>query len=124
VKPGKIGWVQGTKLAFFEGHKDAYHATAEIKETGDFYSHVSQLYLDKYGYNTPWDGDLEEGQDVADDVDPNEDVDTLSREEGEARAQYYSKLRNVSLPRTQLVRLLTPHPRRLASGITGNTAMS
>lgn len=82
VKPGKIAWVHGTKLVFFEAHKDAFLAAAEIKEMGDFYSRVSQLYLNKYGYNTPWDEDLEEGQDVADDVDPDEDVDSLSREEG------------------------------------------
>ncbi|KAJ7920722.1 hypothetical protein B0H13DRAFT_1867226 [Mycena leptocephala] len=93
VKPGKIGWIHGSKLQFFEVHKDDYLAAAEIKETGDFYSRVARLYLDKYGYNTPWDGDLEEGQDVADDVDPDEDVDSLSSEEGERRAEYFKKLR-------------------------------
>jgi hypothetical protein len=96
VKPGKIGWVHGTKLTFFEGFKDLYLAAAEIKDTGGFYSHVAQKYLEKYGYNTPWAGDLEDGQDVADDVDLDEDVNSLTPEEGEERAVYYAKLRNVS----------------------------
>ncbi|KAJ7843280.1 hypothetical protein B0H13DRAFT_1909423 [Mycena leptocephala] len=94
VKPGKVGWVHGTKLGFFKAYKDEYLAAAEINEGGSFYSRVAHLYLAKYGYNTPWDGDLEEGQDVADNVDPNEDVDGLPAEEGEARAEYFSKLRN------------------------------
>ncbi|KAJ7851697.1 hypothetical protein B0H13DRAFT_1904987 [Mycena leptocephala] len=94
VKPGKVGWVHGTKLGFFKAYKDEYLAAAEINEGGSFYSRVAHLYLAKYGYNMPWDGDLEEGQDVADDVDPDEDVDGLPAEEGEARAEYFSKLRN------------------------------
>jgi hypothetical protein len=96
VKPGKIGWVHGTKLTFFEGFKDQFLAAAEIKDTGGFYSRVAQKYLDIYGYNTPWEGDLEDGQEVADDVDPDEDVNTLPQEVGEERADYYVKLRGVS----------------------------
>ncbi|KAJ7813176.1 hypothetical protein B0H13DRAFT_2382726 [Mycena leptocephala] len=94
VKPGKIGWVHGTKLTFFEGFKEQYLAAVELKETGPFYSRIAQKYLDKYGYNTPWEGDLEEGQDVADDVDLDEDVNSLTQEEGEERAEYYAKLRS------------------------------
>ncbi|KAJ7802391.1 hypothetical protein B0H13DRAFT_2389627 [Mycena leptocephala] len=96
VKPGKRGWVHGTKLLFFEGHKDAFMAATEIKETGDFYDKMSQLYLKKYGYNTDWDDDLDEDQEVADDVDRNEDEDslTLTEEEAEEHATYFKKLRN------------------------------
>ncbi|KAJ7910755.1 hypothetical protein B0H13DRAFT_2329068 [Mycena leptocephala] len=72
VKPGKRGWVYGSKLPFFEAHHDAYLTAAEMKSTGDFYDKVSQLYLKTYGYNTGWNEDLDEGQDVADDVDPDE----------------------------------------------------
>ncbi|KAJ7917312.1 hypothetical protein B0H13DRAFT_2322554 [Mycena leptocephala] len=93
-QPGKIGWVHGTKLTFFEGFKEQYLAAVELKETGPFYSRIAQKYLDKYGYNTPWEGDLEEGQDVADDVDLDEDVNNLTQEEGEERAEYYAKLRS------------------------------
>ncbi|KAJ7838422.1 hypothetical protein B0H13DRAFT_2367447 [Mycena leptocephala] len=94
VKPGKVGWVHGTKLVFFTAQKDEYLAAAEINKASSFYSMVAHLYLQKYGYNTPWDGDLENGQEVADDVDPDEDVDSLPAGEGEARAEYFSKLRN------------------------------
>ncbi|KAJ7899933.1 hypothetical protein B0H13DRAFT_2336692 [Mycena leptocephala] len=94
VKPGKRGWVHRTKLPFFEEHKDAYIAAAEIKETGDFYDRISQLYLKKYGYNTDWDEDLEEDQEVADDVDPDEDEDSVPEEEAEECATYFKKLRN------------------------------
>ncbi|KAJ7793232.1 hypothetical protein B0H13DRAFT_1935517, partial [Mycena leptocephala] len=93
VKPGKVGWVHGTKLMFFQSHKDDFLAAVEIKETGTFYSRIAQLYLKTYRYNTPWDGGLEDGQDVADDVDPNEDVDSLPAEEGETRAEYFKVLR-------------------------------
>ncbi|KAJ7712106.1 hypothetical protein B0H16DRAFT_1744532 [Mycena metata] len=93
AKPGKIGWVHGTKLPFFAAHKDSYLAAAEIKQTGEFYDAMAQLYLKTYGYNTAWDGDLEDGQEVADDVDPNEDVDSLLPEETEERATYFKRLR-------------------------------
>ncbi|KAJ6593076.1 hypothetical protein B0H19DRAFT_1245892 [Mycena capillaripes] len=92
VKPGKVGWVHGTKLEFFASHKDEFLSAAEIKETGRFYSDLAQAYLAKYGYNTPWDSDLEEGQDIADDVDPDEDVNDLPADEGEERAEYFKKL--------------------------------
>jgi hypothetical protein len=84
-------------LPFFKAHKDDFLAAAEINETGTFYSGVAQLYFQKYGYNTPWNEDLDDGQDVADDVGPDEDVDSLPAEEGEKRAEYFAKLRNVSL---------------------------
>ncbi|KAJ7464941.1 hypothetical protein B0H11DRAFT_2240370 [Mycena galericulata] len=93
VKPGKVGWVHGSKLPFFEIYKDDFVAAAELKETGAFYDRISQLYLAKYGYNTGWDEDLEEDQDIADDVDPDEDVNKLSTEEGEKRAAYGKTLR-------------------------------
>ncbi|KAJ6557770.1 hypothetical protein B0H19DRAFT_1070384 [Mycena capillaripes] len=95
VKPGKVGWVHGTKLVFFKKFKDDYLAAAEIKETGTFYSCVTQEYLKIYGYNIPWDGDLEDGQEVADDVDPDKDVDSLMLEEAEEQAVYYKKLRGI-----------------------------
>ncbi|KAJ7795033.1 hypothetical protein B0H14DRAFT_3496424 [Mycena olivaceomarginata] len=94
VKPGKQSWVHGTKLGFFTAYKEDFIAAAEIKETGAFYTHIAKLYLKKYGYNTAWGGDLEEGQDTADDVDEDEDIDTLLPEVAEARSAYYTKLRN------------------------------
>jgi predicted sulfurtransferase len=60
------------------------------------------LYLAKYGYNTDWAGDLEDGLIVAADVDPDEDVDALLLEESARRAEYFKKLKGVrvkQLPR-------------------------
>ncbi|KAJ7456315.1 hypothetical protein B0H11DRAFT_2244232 [Mycena galericulata] len=62
TKPGKVGWVHGTKLPFFQEHEKAFGTAAELKTTSAFYHKIGQLYLDKYGYNTPWDGDLETGR--------------------------------------------------------------
>ncbi|KAJ7773604.1 hypothetical protein DFH07DRAFT_952651 [Mycena maculata] len=67
VKPGKVAWVHGTKLAFFTAQKDAYYAAVEMKEVGEFYSKMAQVYLKKYGYSVDWHEDLKEGQEVADD---------------------------------------------------------
>jgi hypothetical protein len=93
AKPGKKAWIHGSKLGFFQAHKDAFMAAVETKGTSVFYSRVAGLYLDKYGYHTAWHLDLDEGQEVADDVDPTEDVDSLSAEEATQRADYYKQLR-------------------------------
>ncbi|KAJ7718491.1 hypothetical protein DFH07DRAFT_973279 [Mycena maculata] len=93
VKPGKRSWVFGSKLTFLESFEDEYRAAAEIKATGDFYSKIAQLFLKKFGYELNWDEDLDDGQDVADDIDPNEDIDNLDAEESTWRAQYYTEVR-------------------------------
>ncbi|KAJ7504116.1 hypothetical protein B0H11DRAFT_2221563 [Mycena galericulata] len=93
VKPGQIGWVHGTKLPFFEVHKDDFLKAAENKVTGAFYNKVAHLYLATYGYNIGWKEDLEEDQVIADDVDPNEDVDKLPADEAARRADYLKILR-------------------------------
>ncbi|KAF7330700.1 hypothetical protein MSAN_02448100 [Mycena sanguinolenta] len=93
VKPGKKPWVHGTKVAFFQGYKDDFLAAVEMKTTGAFYDRIGQLYLGKYGYHTAWDADLPQGKDVADDVDANEDVDSLPADETAAREKYFKKVR-------------------------------
>ncbi|KAJ6464242.1 hypothetical protein C8R47DRAFT_1079626 [Mycena vitilis] len=93
VKPGKASWVAGTKLVLFESLRDDYLAAAEIKETGAFYSRVAGIFVGTYGHNMDWHDDLAEGQTVADDVDPDEDVDSLTQAEGERRAMFFKTLR-------------------------------
>ncbi|KAJ6448418.1 hypothetical protein C8R47DRAFT_1231038 [Mycena vitilis] len=93
VKRGTIPWVNGTKQVFFEGFKDQYLAAAEMKDTGSFYDLAADEYLKVYGYNTPWKGDLPPGEKVASDVNPDEDVNCLTVEEGEKRAVYFKQLR-------------------------------
>jgi hypothetical protein len=122
VKPGKVGWVHGTKVAFFKKFKKDYLAAAELNRTGAFYSWIAQNYLATYGYNIPWDGNLEEGQTVADNVDPAEDVDSLSIEEGEERAAYYTKLRGVSSAAIHRWALLTYLTRKSGCGTILSTA--
>jgi hypothetical protein len=98
IKPGKRGWVYGSKLPFFQAHHDDYLSAAEIKGTGDFYDKVSQLYLKKYRYNTGSDEDLDKDQDVADDVDPDDDEEAeenRTETEHEERAAYFKTLRQV-----------------------------
>ncbi|KAJ6458522.1 hypothetical protein C8R45DRAFT_1110053 [Mycena sanguinolenta] len=94
VKPGKIGWVHSTKLAFFSAHKNDFLAAAETGKTGPFYSSIGKLYLGTYRFNTPWEGDLPDGKEIADDVDPNEDVNSLAPEVATARAEYFKVLRS------------------------------
>jgi hypothetical protein len=95
-KPGKTSWVHGTKLPFFEEHRQDYLAAAEIKGTGAFYEKIAHLYLRKYGYHTPWNGDLNSDQDVASDVDLDEDVDDLELDEAASRATYFKVMKVVS----------------------------
>jgi hypothetical protein len=81
-----------------QGYKDDYIKAAEISkvQAGKFYDDVAADYLKKYGYNTPYNGDLKEGLDVASDVDEDEDVDNLPAEEGQARSAFYDEIRTVS----------------------------
>jgi hypothetical protein len=88
--------VHGTKLPFFEEHRQDYLAAAEIKGTGAFYEKIAHLYLRKYGYHTPWNGDLNSDQDVASDVDLDEDVDNLEPDETTSRATYFKVMKVVS----------------------------
>ncbi|KAJ6590097.1 hypothetical protein DFH09DRAFT_1307546 [Mycena vulgaris] len=75
--------------------KDGYIKAAEISlvKAGQFYDDVATAYLKKYGYNTPWNGDLDDGQDMASDVDGDEDVNVLGTEEAERRSVYYNLIR-------------------------------
>ncbi|KAJ7469927.1 hypothetical protein B0H11DRAFT_2238069 [Mycena galericulata] len=68
--------------------------TAELKETGPFYHKLAHLYVAKYGRKLDWKDDLKDGQLVADDVNPKEDVDKLPIEEALQRAEYFKILRN------------------------------
>ncbi|KAF8157758.1 hypothetical protein K438DRAFT_1986374 [Mycena galopus ATCC 62051] len=94
VKPGKLGWVHSSKLGFFQKHKDEFVAAAELNKTGAFYSTVAKRYLEVYGYNTAWNADLPKGQDVAADVDLNENINDLDAEEAQRRVDYYKILRS------------------------------
>ncbi|KAJ7165779.1 hypothetical protein C8R46DRAFT_1035136 [Mycena filopes] len=80
------------------GYKEEYIKAAELGkvQAGRFYDDVSNAYLKKYGYNTSWDRDLREDQDVASDVDENEDVNEVPAALAATRSDYFNKLREVS----------------------------
>lgn len=82
-----------------ESYKEDFIRATEIGkvEAGKFYDDVAHDYLAKYGYNTPWNGDLKEGADVASDVDKDEDIDSLAPAEAEARSSYFNAVRTVCL---------------------------
>jgi hypothetical protein len=89
--------VHGTKLPFLKKHREDYLAAAEIKGTGTFYEKVAHLYLRRYGYHTPWDGDLDSDQDVASNVNADEDVDDLNPEEAATCVTHFKLLKGVSM---------------------------
>ncbi|KAJ7310093.1 hypothetical protein DFH08DRAFT_823131 [Mycena albidolilacea] len=78
AKPGHISWVQGTILAFMQGHRDKYTKATELGKL----SHPV-----KWGF---------EGQDVALEVNKDEDIDDLPAEAGEARSKYFNELCTVN----------------------------
>jgi putative NIF3 family GTP cyclohydrolase 1 type 2 len=82
---------------FFKLRKEDYVAATELKRTDVFYKKVAHKYLAVYIYHTPWDGDLEKGQEVADDVDPDEDLDDVPPEEAEHHTKYFKELKRVCL---------------------------
>ncbi|KAJ7042311.1 hypothetical protein C8F04DRAFT_1252282 [Mycena alexandri] len=96
AKPGRTSWVHGSKVAFMDGFKDDYLKAAELGKVhaGRFYDDVSDAYLKKYGYKLAFTDDLPEGEDVAEDVDEDEDVNTLSPEEALARSAHFDELRS------------------------------
>ncbi|KAJ7602938.1 hypothetical protein DFH06DRAFT_1152384 [Mycena polygramma] len=88
---GKLPWIHGTKLAFFEGRRAAWAAAKEQGSTAlsTFYMDVRNLYLLKYGYKMGDNEDLE--TDVEDPTNPNARDPTaegLSEEEAAERSAY------------------------------------
>ncbi|KAJ7074819.1 hypothetical protein B0H15DRAFT_806620 [Mycena belliarum] len=94
AKPGKVGWIWGTKLAFFEKRKDKWLLVAAKKDdAGKFYTQMAKLFLLKYGA-------IDDNEDLEWDVDdPNDEeadvvVDVVESQEGDnPEAVYYRKLR-------------------------------
>ncbi|KAK7027581.1 hypothetical protein R3P38DRAFT_3190456 [Favolaschia claudopus] len=58
-KPGKPGWIWGTKLEFFSSRKDEWLAAVEKNTTGDFYRKMAKLYTWKYGFDLKDEHDFE-----------------------------------------------------------------
>ncbi|KAJ7602792.1 hypothetical protein DFH06DRAFT_1351026 [Mycena polygramma] len=91
---GKLPWVWGTKLVFFENRKEEWLRESESNQTGTFLTKVSKLYVRKYGWH------IADNQDLAVDVEdpPDSAADEvvhqiLSEEEAALRAGHMKKLR-------------------------------
>ncbi|KAJ7363882.1 hypothetical protein DFH08DRAFT_949516 [Mycena albidolilacea] len=94
-KPGRVSWVWGTKLTFFEKRKGDFVTAFEKKVTGDFYTKMTRLYTVKYGRGLADDEDFE--FDVADPPDwvANKVVnERLTPEETKFRNEWHSKFRD------------------------------
>jgi hypothetical protein len=97
VKPGKVSWIWGTKLVFFEARKADWLAASETNQTGKFYTKMAKLYTAKYGFHLADNEDFE--FDVVDPPDwaANKVVnERLTPEETEFRQNFWNKCRDVS----------------------------
>ncbi|KAJ7855149.1 hypothetical protein B0H14DRAFT_2579490 [Mycena olivaceomarginata] len=85
-KPGKVSWVHGTKEVFFRSHAKDWQTAKRLSQekVSVFYDDITNLYIQKYGYDMKDDEDLEE--DVPDPTDPNApSTDVLDKEEADRR---------------------------------------
>ncbi|KAJ7433026.1 hypothetical protein B0H11DRAFT_2377168 [Mycena galericulata] len=88
-KPGKPGWVFGTKLAFFKKHEKAWRDAQGDggAAVSKFYDNFANLFHLKYGYDMGDQEDLE--VDVADPTDPSArhpDAEGLPQAEADRRS--------------------------------------
>lgn len=118
TKPGKQGWIFGTKLVFFEARHDEWQIAVHNSKPGPFYTKITKLYKAKYG-------DLPEDEDLAEDVeDPDEDSlddeeEFLGMSEAEKleKQEAFKKLREVrTYCYSLLFHLLTHIHRKLPPG--------
>ncbi|KAJ7038843.1 hypothetical protein C8F04DRAFT_1255768, partial [Mycena alexandri] len=96
TKRGKVLWIHGTKLVFFEKRGEEWKVANElgVVQLGRFYTKITNLYLLKYGH------DMEDNEDLKDDVeDPtNPDAvlpgsENLNEEEAAAQSDSTAKIR-------------------------------
>ncbi|KAJ7036060.1 hypothetical protein C8F04DRAFT_1258436 [Mycena alexandri] len=96
VKPGKVSWVHGTKLVFFEKRGEEWKVANDlgVVQLGRFYTKVTNLYLLKYGHEMQDSEDLE--VDVEDPTDPDAVLpgsDNLSEEEAKTQSDNMVRVR-------------------------------
>jgi hypothetical protein len=73
-KPGKVSWVHGTKEVFFRTCAEDWQTAKRLSQekVSKFYDDITNLYIQKYGYDMKDDEDLKE--DVPDPTDPNAEM--------------------------------------------------
>ncbi|KAJ7787819.1 hypothetical protein B0H14DRAFT_2628964 [Mycena olivaceomarginata] len=93
-KPGKVSWVHGTKEVFFRTRAEDWQTAKRLSQekVSKFYDDITNLYIQKYGYDMKDDEDLEE--DVPDPTDPNaQSADVLDKEEADHRTAISESIR-------------------------------
>lgn len=93
-KPGKKGWIHGSKFTFFDSRKNEWQAAVQAHKQGAFYTKVTRLYFLKYG-------DLELMEDLEEDIEDPEDevldLEDLSEEEAREKQEAFRQRRTVRL---------------------------
>lgn len=91
-KPGKKGWIHGTKFTFFDSRKGDWQAAVQASKQTSFYTKVTKLYFLKYG-------DLPLMEDLAEDTeDPEDDaleLADLTEEEATEKQEAFKSRRTV-----------------------------
>lgn len=93
-KPGPKGWVFGTKLDFFESRREDWQKCVQRGKSGTFYTHITKLYLLKYG-TLSFTEDLPEDTDDPEDDSFDLEDDDLTEEERKTKQAEFKKLRTV-----------------------------
>lgn len=87
----------GSKFKFVDSRKGIWREAVDSNKAGEFYSNITKLWLRKYGWELPFDTDLEDKVD-----DPSDDClndgweSELSQEDAEKYRGAYNTLRLVS----------------------------
>ncbi|KAJ7022288.1 hypothetical protein C8F04DRAFT_1272732 [Mycena alexandri] len=94
-KPGKTSWIHGTKETFFTSRSDEWASAQRMgtAKLGKFYDDVTNLYIQKYGYDMKDEEDLEDVPDPTDPNAPDPDMGTLSKEEADRRSKISLRVR-------------------------------
>ena len=86
----------GFKLAFLTSRMGLYQQSQDSKTVTTFYNKVTLDFIKKYGEDEPFHKELAEDPPDPEDIEEDEDDPPPSKEEAEASAVIFTKLRTVS----------------------------
>jgi hypothetical protein len=100
AKKGKLGapdHFSGFKLAFLVSKAPLYQPSMDSKDVASFYDKVTREFLAKYGHEEPFNAEpAEDPPDPEDNPEYDPDEEPQSKEEADAKAVIFAKLRTVS----------------------------
>jgi len=94
VKKGAPDHFTGYKMAFLTSQATSYQNALDSRTVAAFYNKVTRDFIAKFGENEPFNKEPDEDPPDPDDMDIDED-NPLTKEEAEASAALYVKLRTV-----------------------------